>query len=120
MSDLNRVELRSDTIVRIGHNDIKCQLKGNSQSLRLSLYKVNVVLGIVVCVTVLVGGIYIVTSPQGDITAGDMDTRRNQTHLTLNKRLVPHSHNMSHQLLVSSQVNTSHIQLPYNDRLTQG
>ena len=48
MSDLSRVELRGDTIVRVGHNDIKCPLKGNSQSLRQSLYKVNVVLGIVV------------------------------------------------------------------------
>ena len=108
MSDLSQFELRGDNIVRVGHNDIKCPLKGNSQSLRQSLSKVNVVLGLVVCLTVLVGGIYIVTGPQDVMTTGDLDTRRNQTHLTLNKRLVPHSHNRSHQPLVSSQVNTSH------------
>ena len=44
MSGLNRVKLRGDTIVRVGHNDIKCPLKGNSQSLHQSLSKVNVAL----------------------------------------------------------------------------
>ena len=120
MSELSQFELRGDNLVRVGHNDIKCPLKGNSQSLRQSLSKVNVVLGLVVCLTVLVGGIYIVTGPQGDMTTGDLDTRRNQTHLMLNKRLVPHSHNMSHHPSVSNQVNTSHSQSPHNDSLSQG
>ena len=70
--------------------------------------------------TVIVGGIFIVTGQQQVMTTRDLDTKNNHTHLTLNKRLVPHSHNTSHQSLVSSQVNTSHIQLPYNNSLTQG
>ena len=61
MSDLSQLELRGDYIVRLGHKDIKCPPKGNSQSLRQSLSKVTVVLGFVVCLTVLVGGIYIMT-----------------------------------------------------------
>ena len=68
MSNLSQVELRGDNIVRVGQNVIKCPLKGNSQSLRQSLSKVNVALGLVVCLTVLMGGIYIMTGPQEDMT----------------------------------------------------
>ena len=60
------------------------------------------------------------TGPQEDVTRGDLDWRRNQTHLMLNSRLVPHIHNMSHHLSVSNQVNTSHSQSPHNDSLSQG
>ena len=120
MSNLSQVELRGDNIVRVGQNVIKCPLKGNSQSLHQSLSKVNVALGLVVCLTVLMGGIYIMTGPQEDMTKWDLNSRRNQTHLMLNTRLVPHSHNMSHHPSVSNQVNTSHSQLPHNDSLSQG
>ena len=131
MSDYSQLEMQSDYSVRQGHKDIKSppmskptqvksQLKSNSQSLRQSLFKVKIVLGLVKLLTVIVGGIYIVTGQQDVMTTGDLDTKNNHTHLTLNERLVPHSHNTSHQSIVSSQVNTSHIQLPYNDSLTQG
>ena len=108
MSDLSQLELKGDYSVRQSHIDIKSPpilkpthikspLKRNSQSLRQSLFKVKIVLGLVMTLTVLVGGIYIVTGPQDVMTPGDLDTRSNQTHLTLNERLVPHSHNTSHQ-----------------------
>ena len=121
MSNLSQVESRGDNIIRVGHNDIKCPLNGNSQSLDQSLSKVNVALGLVVCLTVLMGGIFIMTGPQADVTRADLDWRRNQTHLILDTRSVPHIiHNMSHHPSVSNQVNTSHSQLPHNDSLSQG
>ena len=77
MSDLSQLKLKGDYIVRLSHNDIKSPLKRNSQSLWQSLFKVKVVLGLVVSLTVLVGGIYIVTGPQDVMTTGDLDTRSN-------------------------------------------
>ena len=91
---------------------VKSQLKRNSQFLQQSLFKVSIVLGLVMSPTVIVGGIFIVTGQQQVMTTRDLDTKNNHTHLTLNERLVPHSYNTSHQLVVISQVNTSHIQLP--------
>ena len=131
MSDYSQLEMQSDYSVRQGHKDIKSppmskptqvksQLKCNSQSLRKSLFRVSTVLGLVMSLTVIVGGIFIVTGQQQVMTTRDLDTKENHTHLAVNERLVPHSYNTSHQSVVSSQVNTSHIQLPYNDSLTQG
>ena len=131
MSDYSQLEMQGDYSVWQSHNDIKSppmlkpthvksQLKRNSQSLRQSLFKVSIVLGLVMSLTVIVGGIFIVTGQQQVMTTRDLDTKNNHTHLTLNERLVPHSYNTSHQSIVSSQVNTSHIQLPYNDSLIQG
>ena len=77
MSDYSQLEMQGDYTVRQSHNDIKSPLKRNSQSLRQSLFKVKVVLGLVVSLTVLVGGIYIVTGPQDVMTTGDLDTRMN-------------------------------------------
>ena len=60
------------------------------------------------------------TGPQADVTRADLDWRRNQTHLTLDTRSVPHSiHNMSHHQLVSDQVNASHSQSYHNNSLSQ-
>ena len=60
------------------------------------------------------------TGPQADVTRADLDWRRNQTHLILDTRSVPHIiHNMSHHLSVSNQVNTSHSQSPHNDSLSK-
>ena len=81
MSDLSQLELKGDYSVRQSHIDIKSPpilkpthikspLKRNSQSLRQSLFKVKIVLGLVMTLTVLVGGIYIMTSPQEDMTTG--------------------------------------------------
>ena len=133
MSDYSQLEIQSDYSVRQGHKDIKSppmskptqvksQLKCNSQSLRKSLFRVSTVLGLVMSLTVIVGGIFIVTGQQQVMTTRDLDTKENHTHPAMNKRLVPHSYNASQQSAVSSQVNTSHIQLqsPYNDNLTQG
>ena len=130
MSDYSQVEMQSDYSVRQGHKDIKSppmksaqvksQVKCNSQSLRKSLFRVSTVLGLVMSLTVIVGGIFIVTGQQKVMTTRDLHTKENHTHLAVNKRLVPHSYNTSHQSIVTSQVNTSHRQLPHNDSLTQG
>ena len=120
MSDLSQLELKGDYSVRQSHIDIKSPpilkpthikspLKRNSQSLRQSLFKVSIVLGLVMSLTVIVGGIFIVTGQQQVMTTRDRDTKNNHTHLTLNERLVPHSYNTSQQSVVSSQVNTSLI-----------
>ena len=52
--------------------------------------------------TVIVGGIFIVTGQQQVMTTRDLDTKGNHAHLTVNERLVPHSYNTSHQSVVSS------------------
>ena len=72
--------------------------------------------------TVIVGEIVGLTGQTQVKTTRDSDTKENQTHPAMNNRSVPHSYNASQQSAVSSQVNTSHIQLqsPYNDNLTQG
>ena len=75
MSDYSQLEMQGDYSVRQSHNDIesppmlktthvKSQLKSNSQSLRQSLCKVSIVLGLVMSLTVIVGGIFIVTGQQ--------------------------------------------------------
>ena len=95
MSNSSYVILREDNTIWVGQSDLespKC-----SQSANQSLSQLNVALGLVVCLTVLIGGIFMMTGPQTDVTRADLDWRRNQTHLTLDTRSVPHSiHNMSH------------------------
>ena len=119
-SDIKSSKCKENTIW-VGQNDIKYPKNGNSQSTNQSLSKVNVALGLVVCLTVLIGGVFMMTGPQADVTRADLDWRRNQTHLMLNTRSVPHIiHNMSHHPSVSNQVNTSHSQSHHNDSLSQG
>ena len=85
MSDYSQLEMQSDYSVRQGHKDIKSppmskptqvksQLKCNSQSLRKSLFRVSTVLGLVMSLTVIVGGIFIVTGQQQVMTTRDLDT----------------------------------------------
>ena len=98
--------MQSDYSVRQGHKDIKSppmkptqvksQLKCNSQSLRKSLFRVSTVLGLVMSLTVIVGGIFIVTDQQKAMTTRELHTKENHTHLAVNDRLVPHSYNTSH------------------------
>ena len=133
MSGQSQLEIQSDYSVRQGHEDIKSppqleptpvksQLKSNSQSSLKSLFRVSIVLGLIMSLTVIVGGIFVVTGQTQVKTTRDSDTKENQTHPAMNNRSVPHSYNASQQSAVISQVNTSHIQsqLPYNNKLTQG
>ena len=57
MSNSSYVVLRGDNTIWVGQNDIKRPKNGNSQSLNQSLSEVNVALGLVVCLTVLIGEI---------------------------------------------------------------
>ena len=96
MSGHSQLAIQSDYSVRQGHEDIKSlpqleptpvksQLKSNSQSSRKSLFRVSIVLGLVMSLTVIVGGIFIVTGQQQVMTTRDLDTKNNHTHLMLNE-----------------------------------
>ena len=72
MSGFSQLGIQSDYSVRQGHKDIKgppqseptpvrSQLKSNSQSSRKSLFQVSIVLGLIMSLTVIVGGIFVVT-----------------------------------------------------------
>ena len=84
-SDIESPKCKDNTIW-VGQNDIERPKNVNSQSTNQSLSKVNVALGLVVCLTVLIGGIFMMTGPQADVTRADLDWRRNQTHLILDTR----------------------------------
>ena len=88
MSGYSQLAIQSDYSVRQGHKDIKSppqleptpvksQLKSNSQSSRKSLFRVSVVLGLIVSLTVIVGAIFGMTSQTQVTTMRDSDTKEN-------------------------------------------
>ena len=119
MSDTSYVILREDNNIS-SQNDIespKCKI---NQSTNQSLSQLNVTLGLVACLTVLLGGVFVMTGPQTDVTRAGLDWRRNETHIIQDTRSVPRSiHNMCHHQSVSDQVNASHSQSHHNSSLSQ-
>ena len=101
MSDTSYVILREDNSMS-SKSDLespKCKINPSANQ---SLSQLNVALGLVDCLTVLIGGVFVMTGPQTDVTIAGLDWRRSKTHLTLDTRSVPRSiHNMSHNQSVS-------------------
>ena len=60
-------------------NDIKSKEGKIIQATNQSLSQLNVALGLVVCLTVLTGGVFIMTGPKDDVTLAGMDQKRNET-----------------------------------------
>ena len=111
MADTSYVVLREDNSLSNLENP-KCK---NNQSANRSLFPLNVSLGLLVCLIVLIGGVFVMTRPQTDVTQAGLDWRRNQTHLTQDTRSVPPNiHDMSHRQSVSHQVTVSHRQFHQN------
>ena len=101
-------------------NDIKSKEGKIIQSTNQSLSQLNVALGLVACLIVLTGGVFVMTGPQADVTIAGLDWKRNETHIIQDTRSVPPSmHNMSHHQSVSDQVNASHSQSHHNSSLSQ-
>ena len=101
-------------------NDIKSKEGKIIQSTNQSLSQLNVALGLVVCLTVLTGGVFIMTGPKDDVTLAGMDQKRNETLIIQDTRLVlPSMHNMSHHHSVGNHVNMSHIPSHHNSSLSQ-
>ena len=117
MSDTSYVILREDNSLS-SQSDSESPKCKNNQSANRSLFPLNVSLGLLVCLIVLIGGVFVMTRLQTDMTQAGLDWRGNQTHLTQDTRLVPHNiHDMSHRQSVSHQVNVSHSQFHQNDIL---
>ena len=66
-SDIESPKCKDNTIW-VGQNDLEHSKSGNNQSANQSLSKLNVALGLVVCLTVLIGGVFMMTGPQADMT----------------------------------------------------
>ena len=114
MADASYVVLRDNNSLS-NFESPQCK---NNQSVNRSLSPLNVSLGLLVCLIVLIGGVFVMTRPQTDMTQAGLDWRENQTHITQDTRLVPHNiHDMSHRQSVSHQVNVSHSQFHQNDIL---
>ena len=62
MSDTSYVILREDNSLS-SHSDLESPKCKNNQSANQSLSQLNVALGLVVCLTVLIGGIFMMTGP---------------------------------------------------------
>ena len=109
MSDTSYFILKEDNSLS-SQSDLESPKCKNNQSANQSLSQLNVALGLVVCLTVLTGGVFLMTGQQMDVTKAGLDWR-NQTHLTLDTRSVPcNVHNMSHHQSARDQVNASRNQ----------
>ena len=100
--------------------DRRCKEGKIIQATNQSLSQLNVALGLVVCLTVLTGGVFIMAGLNDDVTRAGMDQKRNWTLITQDTRLVPPStHNMSHHHSGGFHANMSHILSHHNSSLSQ-